>query len=138
MFKIFRCLLCLFLAGCSVSEGQYAFISDRPLELSNLAGQNGAPVSWAQALSRQYVVALIPFNEAANPQAAVALILREYHGDYMTNVNIRLTGIQLMPLYRYRSWRISGTIIRLPSQKRFPAMAQKLHNKQKTLARNTI
>ena len=33
--------------------------------------------------------------------------------EYMTNVNIRLTGVQLMPLYRYRSWRISGTVIRL-------------------------
>ena len=57
--------------------------------------------------------ALVPFSEAPSPQAAVALILREYKGDYMTNVNIRLTGVQLMPLYRYRSWRISGTVIRL-------------------------
>lgn len=113
MSKIFRCLLCLFLAGCSVSEGQYAFVSDRPLKLSNLTGKGGAPVSWAQALSRQHVVALVPFSEAPSPQAAVALILREYKGDYMTNVNIRLTGMQLMPLYRYRSWRISGTVIRL-------------------------
>lgn len=39
MSKIFRCLLCLFLAGCSVSEGQYAFVSDRPLKLSNLTGK---------------------------------------------------------------------------------------------------
>lgn len=45
MSKIFRCLLCLFLAGCSVSEGQYAFVSDRPLKLSNLTGKGGAPVS---------------------------------------------------------------------------------------------
>ena len=57
MSKRFRCLLCLFLAGCSVSEGQYAFVSDRPLKLSNLTGKGGAPVSWAQALSRQHVVA---------------------------------------------------------------------------------
>lgn len=78
MSKIFRCLLCLFLAGCSVSEGQYAFVSDRPLKLSNLTGKGGAPVSWAQALSRQHVVALVPFSEAPSPQAAVALILREY------------------------------------------------------------
>jgi hypothetical protein len=113
MSKIFRCLLCLFLAGCSVSEGQYAFVSDRPLKLSSLTGKGGTPVSWTQALSRQHVVTLVPLSEAPSPQAAVALILREYKGDYMTNVNIRLTGVQLMPLYRYRSWRISGTVIRL-------------------------
>lgn len=41
MSKIFRCLLCLFLVGCSVSEGQYAFVSDRPLKLSSLTGKGG-------------------------------------------------------------------------------------------------
>ena len=56
---------------------------------------------------------IVPAARCRAPQAAVALILREYKGDYMTNVNIRLTGVQLMPLYRYRSWRISGTVIRL-------------------------
>lgn len=113
MSKILVCLLSLFLAGCSVSEGQYALLSDRPLNLADLTEKNNSAVGWTQALSRQHVVALIPLSEAPTPQAAVALILREYKGDYLTNVNIRLTGIQLLPVYRYRSWRISGTVMRL-------------------------
>lgn len=112
MSKIFYYLLCLFLCGCSVSQGQYSFISTKPVRLQSLVTRN-SPQTWSQALSRQHIVALIPLSEAPTPEAAINLLLNEYKGDYLSNVNIRLTSIQLLPLYRYRSWRISGTVVRI-------------------------
>lgn len=112
MPKILYCLLCLILGGCSVSQGQYSIISTKPVRLQSLIVQN-SPGTWSQALSRQHVIALIPLSEAPTPEAAINLLLNEYKGDYLSNVNIRLTGIQILPLYRYRSWRISGTVVRV-------------------------
>lgn len=112
--KICCCLCCLFLAGCSISQGQYSFISTKPIHLQELIAKN-TPTIWSQALSRQHVIALIPLSEAPTAEAAINLLLNEYKGDYLSNVNIRLTGIQILPLYHYRSWRISGTIMRVSS-----------------------
>lgn len=112
MPKILYCLLCLVLGGCSISQGQYSFVSTKPVRLQSLISQN-SPGRWSQALSRQHVIALIPLSEAPTAEAAINLLLDEYKGDYLSNVNIRLTGIQILPLYRYRSWRISGTVVRI-------------------------
>ena len=110
MPKILCCLICLFLSACSISQGQYAFVSTKPLHLQELTLKNQS-TSWGQALSRQHVVFLVPLSEAPTPEAAIALLLNKYEGDYLSNVNIRMTGIQLLPLYRYRSWRTSATVM---------------------------
>lgn len=103
----------LILNACSTSNGKYSVISNKPLSLYTLTANNEIIAHKAEGISSRHVLIVIPSGRAPSIADAVNNVLIKYKGDYLTNVEITNKTFQLMWLYHYTSWVVSGDVIRV-------------------------
>lgn len=117
MLKLSKTILSLavvlFLNACVSHNGHYSAISNKPLSLYDIKKDNTVLVRGAKGLDARHVVVIIPSGKAPTIADAVAEILNKYHGDYLANATIENKSFQLMWMYHYTSWRVTGDVMRL-------------------------
>lgn len=105
-------ILALFLSSCSTYHGNFAAISDKPISLYTLTSNNILIERKAEAQVSRHVAVVIPFSKAPTIARAIDQVLNKYNGDYLANVTIERKSFQLMWLYHYTAWKISGDVMK--------------------------
>lgn len=112
--KIFAGLFALLiLNACSISNGKYSAISNKPISLYTLTANNEIIAHKAEGVSSRHVLVIIPSGRAPSIADAVNDVLNKYKGDYLANVEITNKTFQLMWLYHYTSWIVNGDVVRV-------------------------
>lgn len=111
--KKFTLFLIFLLSACATNNGQYDIISSNPLSLYTVTAKNEVVARNVEASSLRQVMILIPLGKAPSISKALDKILKEYQGDYMTNVQISRINFQIMFWYQFSSWKIKGDVVRV-------------------------
>lgn len=67
----------------------------------------------AEATSARHVFVVIPSGRAPTVADAINEILTKYDGDYLANADIYNKSFQIMWLYHYTSWHVSGDVVKV-------------------------
>lgn len=99
------------LAGCSIHNGQYAYMTSKPVTLYDLQKPELVVAKDVSASSFRWAVLFIPLGRIPTIEAALNDMLTEHHGDYLKNVNLHYSSFQLMPWIDYKAWEVTGDVI---------------------------
>lgn len=113
MRKLMIVLSMIFLSSCSISSGKYDVLSTKPLNLYAFNRQHQLVFRNAENTSSRHVLVVIPSGKVPTVSAAVSEILNKYNGDYLSNVEITNQSFQIMWIYHYSSWNISGDVVKI-------------------------
>lgn len=101
------------LSACTTSNGRYAVISGKPAELDTFLSPHHLVAANVEAESSRAIVLFIPCGETPTADKAIKELLERYQGDYLTNVRISHTSLNLLFWYNYSAWKVKADVCRL-------------------------
>lgn len=115
MKKIILALFAIMiLPSCSRYNGQYDAISTKTISLYDINRPKEVVERNAIATSSRHVlILLVPSGRAPTISETVEEMLTKYNGDYLKNVEIRHNSFQIMWLYHYTAWKVTGDVVRI-------------------------
>ncbi len=99
-------------SACTASNGRYAALSDKPINLYNVSERGSKIASNVSASSSRSIFVVVPSDDVPSVEEAVSAILSKYNGDYLANAEITHTGFHLLWAYHYSSWNVKGDVMR--------------------------
>ncbi|MFI3241572.1 MAG: hypothetical protein R3Y43_03300 [Alphaproteobacteria bacterium] len=102
----------LILSGCVRYNGSYDALSTKPITLYDLNQQNNLVAPKVEETLSRHVAVVIPFAKAPTLGRAIEIILDKYNGDYIRNAKVETKSFQIVWIYHYRAWKITGDVIK--------------------------